>query len=90
MQKYPETQVTIEGHTDSRGSAEYNRNLSQQRADTVAGILKDRFGVPAARVTAIAYGESRPIDTNDTAEGRQRNRRVVGVVEATVETIQSR
>lgn len=46
--------------------------------------------MPAARVTAIAYGESRPIDTNDTAEGRQRNRRVVGVVEATVETIQSR
>jgi len=90
MQKYPETQVTIEGHTDSRGSAEYNRNLSQQRADAIAGILKDRFGVPAARVTAIAYGESRPIDTNDTAEGRQRNRRVVGVVEATVETIQSR
>ena len=59
MQKYPETQVTIEGHTDSRGSAEYNRNLSQQRADTIAGILKDRFGVPAARVTAIRYGESR-------------------------------
>ncbi len=46
MQKYPETQVTIEGHTGSRGSAEYNRNLSQQRADTIAGILKDRFGVP--------------------------------------------
>ena len=46
MQKYPETQVTIEGHTGSRGSAEYNRNLPQQRADTIAGILKDRFGVP--------------------------------------------
>lgn len=46
MQKYPGTQVTIEGQTDSRGSAEYNRNLSQQRADTIAGILKERFGVP--------------------------------------------
>ena len=90
MEKYPQTRVTIEGHTDSRGSAEYNRNLSQQRADTIANILKNRFGVSASRVSAVGYGESRPIDTNDTAEGRQRNRRVVGVVETSVETIRER
>jgi OOP family OmpA-OmpF porin len=85
MQQYPATSVTIEGHTDSRGSAEYNRDLSQRRADTIADLLVNDFGIARSRVKAIGYGETRPIETNDTAEGRQNNRRVVGVVEATVE-----
>ncbi|MEM7364761.1 MAG: OmpA family protein [Pseudomonadota bacterium] len=85
MRQYPETRVTIEGHTDSRGSAEYNRDLSQRRADTIADLLVREFGVDASRVSAVGVGEERPIATNETAEGRQQNRRVVGVVEALAE-----
>ncbi len=88
MREYPQTRVTIEGHTDDRGDAAYNRNLSQRRAQAIADMLVADFGIPASRVSAIGYGESRPVATNDTVEGRQRNRRVVGVVEATVETRQ--
>ena len=90
MVQYPLSQVTIEGHTDSRGSADYNRDLSQRRADTVASILINDFGIAATRVTAIGYGEERPIASNETAMGRQENRRVVGVVSAKVETVQKR
>ena len=87
MQKYPGTQVTIEGHTDSRGSEAYNQNLSERRAKTIADMLINDFGVSASRVKFVGYGEARPIADNNTADGRQRNRRVVGSVEATVETI---
>lgn len=87
MRQYPQTKVTIEGHTDSRGSAEYNKNLSQRRANTIAEMLTSDFNVEADRVSAIGYGEERPVASNDTDEGRQDNRRVVGVVEADVETI---
>ncbi len=89
MQEYPLTKVTIEGHTDSRGAAEYNKSLSQRRANTVAQVLINDFGIAANRVTAIGYGEERPIATNETAAGRQKNRRVVGVVEAIKEKIET-
>ena len=90
MEEYPLTRVRIEGHTDSRGSAEYNRDLSQRRADTIASILVNDFGIDASRVSAVGIGEAQPIADNETAEGRQRNRRVIGVVEATVERIERR
>ncbi len=90
MVRYPLSQVTIEGHTDSRGSADYNKNLSQRRADTVASILINDFGIAASRVTAIGYGEERPIASNETAVGRQENRRVIGVVAAEVEKVQQK
>lgn len=90
MEEYPQTRVTIEGHTDSDGDAVYNRHLSQRRAQAIAEMIIQEFGISRSRVSAIGYGEDRPIATNDTAEGRQRNRRVVGVVEATVEKIESR
>jgi OOP family OmpA-OmpF porin len=87
MAQYPPTKVTIEGHTDSRGTEAYNQNLSQRRADTIANILTRDFNVSADRVSSIAHGETKPIASNDNVEGRQTNRRVVGVVEANVEMI---
>lgn len=90
MRQYPQTKVTIEGHTDSLGSAEYNKNLSQRRANTIANMLTTDFNVDADRVTAVGYGEDRPVASNDTDAGRQENRRVVGVVEADVEKIREK
>jgi OOP family OmpA-OmpF porin len=88
MTQYPQTSVTIEGHSDSRGAEAYNLDLSQQRADTIANILTNDFSIAKDRVKAVGYGESRPVASNDTDVGRQENRRVVGVVEANIETIQ--
>jgi len=68
-------QLSIEGHTDSRGAAEYNKTLSKRRAEAVAQALKDR-GVEARRISVVGRGEEYPVATNDTAAGRQQNRRV--------------
>jgi len=73
--KYPDTYITVEGHTDSTGSTEHNQKLSERRADAVRDQLL-RDGVPASRVTVKGYGESAPIADNSTPEGRQSNRRV--------------
>lgn len=64
------------GHTDSVGSAEANQLLSQNRAQSVASHLVEQAGIPASKITTAAYGEDAPIASNDTAEGRARNRRV--------------
>ena len=71
--------VTVEGHTDSRGKYKYNKQLSQDRADSVMRYLVEQ-GVEAHRLNAIGYGPDRPIDSNDTKNGRARNRRVEFVV----------
>ena len=81
MTKYPNTIVTIEGHTDSRASDSYNQALSQRRVDAVKQVLIAQFSVMPERLTAIGYGESQPRASNDNAAGRQLNRRVVAVVE---------
>lgn len=73
--QYPDNQIIVEGHTDSAGSDAYNQRLSEQRAGNVADYLIDR-GVPARNVVVYGYGESDPKSSNDTAEGRQLNRRV--------------
>jgi len=75
FQKYPNTTISVQGHTDSIGSAAYNQRLSNRRADSVASYLEN-LGVRSARVETIGYGESQPRATNSTAEGRQLNRRV--------------
>lgn len=75
LQRYPDEQVTVEGHTDNIGSDEYNLGLSERRADSVRGYLIDQ-GVAASHITAVGYGKSRPKASNDTPEGRQLNRRV--------------
>lgn len=73
--QYPDNQIIVEGHTDSTGSDAYNKKLSEQRAAGVADYLIDR-GVSASKVIVYGYGESDPKSSNDTAEGRQLNRRV--------------
>lgn len=82
MERHPEVTATIEGHTDSNASDMYNVKLSQRRVDAVKKILIEQYGVSANRLNSIGYGESRPIATNATAEGRQQNRRVVAVFQA--------
>ncbi len=76
IKKYPRLRIELQGHTDSSGSDAYNLKLSQQRAETVREQLVGQ-GVPAAQLVAKGYGETKPIDSNDTAEGRAHNRRVV-------------
>jgi len=73
--KYPETTLLVEGHTDSTGSDVYNQQLSERRARSVQNLLVQR-GVQEFRITPVGYGETRPVATNDTPEGRQMNRRV--------------
>ena len=68
-------QVQVEGHTDSRGGAEFNERISHERAKAVAEHLS-RLGVAPTRLTFVGYGETRPIDSNQTAEGREHNRRI--------------
>jgi outer membrane protein OmpA-like peptidoglycan-associated protein len=77
---YPDRNIVIEGHTDARGSDSTNQALSQQRADAVREYLGQR-GVSAERMRAVGRGESTPIASNDTAEGRANNRRVEVIVE---------
>ena len=76
---HPGLTLQIEGHTDSVGTDEFNRQLSERRADSVRDFLAEQ-GVPASSITARGFGKSQPVATNDTAEGRQRNRRVELVV----------
>jgi outer membrane protein OmpA-like peptidoglycan-associated protein len=73
--KYPDTYVTVEGHTDSTGKPDYNQRLSERRADAVRDLLV-QYGVPASRLSIKGYGESNPVADNSTPEGRQSNRRV--------------
>lgn len=83
MKAFPDTRAEIEGHTDDQGAADYNRSLSQKRADAVRKVLIEKFGVPADRLTSKGYGPDKPIADNATEEGRMKNRRVVATVSAT-------
>jgi outer membrane protein OmpA-like peptidoglycan-associated protein len=76
---HPGLLLQVEGHTDSVGTDELNQKLSEQRASSVRGFLVDQ-GVTASAITAEGFGKTEPVATNDTAEGRQRNRRVEIVV----------
>jgi len=76
LQKYPRLKIELQGHTDSTGSDAYNLKLSQQRAEAVREYLVEH-GVPPAQLVARGYGETMPIASNDNADGRTRNRRVV-------------
>jgi len=76
---HPDLKIEIEGHTDSVGSDDYNQRLSERRAESVRSYLVSQRIAPQT-VTMVGLGESRPVATNDTAAGRQRNRRVELVV----------
>jgi len=75
LQKYEDTNILLEGHTDSDGSDEYNMNLSERRARSVANHL-GQTGVDMRRMSVMWYGESQPVAENTTVEGKQQNRRV--------------
>jgi outer membrane protein OmpA-like peptidoglycan-associated protein len=88
LQKYPDTNIEIQGHTDSKGSVSYNQSLSERRASAVAsylagyGIPQSRMVIAASRLTTIGFGENLPKYTNETAEGQSKNRRVEFLVTA--------
>ncbi|MGR0278956.1 OmpA family protein [Marinomonas dokdonensis] len=80
LRVHPNAKVHIEGHTDNVGDESYNKELSLNRAQSVANVLTSYFKVDPARVTYKGYGEEQPIADNSTAEGRSRNRRVMAEV----------
>lgn len=88
LEKYPDTNIEIQGHTDSKGSVNYNQLLSERRALAVAsylsgyGIKSSRVVIATSRLTTIGFGEKLPKYTNETAEGQSQNRRVEFLVTA--------
>ncbi|MCE3228645.1 MAG: hypothetical protein K0S32_3196 [Bacteroidetes bacterium] len=75
LQKYDDTEILIEGHTDNTGDDKYNQDLSVKRAESVSNTVKIQ-GIKGSRVTTVGYGEAQPIDNNETIDGRAKNRRV--------------
>ena len=75
MKEHPDQGIIVEGHTDSVGEREFNMNLSLRRAQSVKNFLVSN-GARASLISIDGYGYSRPVATNSTAEGRQKNRRV--------------
>ncbi len=82
MAMHAKSTAVIEGHTDSRGSNAYNKKLSQARADAIRNALVANFAIDAARITAMGYGEEKPIADNTSAAGLAKNRRVTAVIAA--------
>ena len=80
LKKFPKSSIVIEGHTDSRGSAENNRRLSEQRANAVKQYLIANMGLSQDVIQAVGYGKSRPIESNEKAKGRAKNRRIDVVI----------
>lgn len=75
LNRYDDTNVVIEGHTDSVGSEQSNQTLSERRAQAVANLLKT-YSVSGTRLSPVGYGETRPVASNETESGRRLNRRV--------------
>jgi len=78
---YPDTDIEVQGHTDSSGADSYNQTLSERRAKAVTSYLVNR-GVASARLNTVGYGETSPKYTNDTDAGRAQNRRVESIITA--------
>jgi outer membrane protein OmpA-like peptidoglycan-associated protein len=75
LKEYPDTDIEIQGHTDSKGTDEYNMTLSEKRAGSVATYLRAK-GIASNRIRTKGYGETAPVASNDTEDGRAQNRRV--------------
>lgn len=80
LRENPDQTITIEGHTDWIGTEEYNQGLSERRANAVKEKLVDEYGIDPGRLDTRGYGESRPVADNETAAGRQQNRRAIAVI----------
>jgi OOP family OmpA-OmpF porin len=78
----PLTRAVIEGHTDNDGSEEYNRSLSQRRAQAIAQLLVREYEIDPIRLTAVGFGESKPLVPNNSVSNMARNRRSVAVIRA--------
>jgi OOP family OmpA-OmpF porin len=85
MKQYPTITIVIGGHTDSIGSSEYNQSLSQRRVNEVMRILISNYGIDAARLSALGYGETHPLVENNTEVNRAKNRRVEAAISVEVE-----
>jgi OOP family OmpA-OmpF porin len=85
MKKYPTTTAIIEGHTDNVGNSEHNMQLSLQRAKNVVNYLAGKYGIERSRLSAKGYGSTRSIAYNNTAEGRQKNRRINAIIDCVIE-----
>ena len=79
LKENPTIKIRVEGHTDSRGSAEENKLLSNNRATTVSDYLQSH-GIAAGRLTHQGFGPEKPLASNDTEEGRAKNRRTEFVI----------
>jgi outer membrane protein OmpA-like peptidoglycan-associated protein len=79
MYSYPNISIQLQGHTDNKGSYEYNLDLSSRRAEAAKKYLLNK-GIASSRLSSVGFGFTRPIDSNDTPEGRQRNRRTEFIV----------
>ena len=80
LKRYPKTSAVIEGHSDSVGLAEQNRQLSQDRAQSVVDYFVKEHQISRSRLTAVGYGESRPLESNRTEEGKRANRRIAAII----------
>jgi OOP family OmpA-OmpF porin len=90
MEQNPDVVIELEGHTDSRGSEQYNLGLSERRANAVRQVMVDRFGISAGRITARGFGESQPVASNETDAGRAQNRRVITVIIQSLQSFERR
>ncbi len=84
MKEFEETNILIVGHTDAKGPEEYNQDLSDRRAESATNYLIER-GMDANRITSVGQGETEPVASNETEEGRQENRRVEVAIYASEE-----
>ena len=77
LERHPDLDITLQGHTDSVGMKKYNQKLSEKRAIQVRNVMINRFGASPDRILALGFGEDRPTEENTSRDGRARNRRVV-------------
>jgi outer membrane protein OmpA-like peptidoglycan-associated protein len=87
LDTYPDTDIEVQGHTDSKGSLAYNQNLSENRAAVVSGYLKEKK-IDYSRITIKGFGETVPKYDNETADGRSQNRRVEFLISANEKMIE--
>jgi OOP family OmpA-OmpF porin len=85
LKRFDQVDVSIDGHSDSVGDKTYNQQLSQRRAQAVVDMLVNTHGIAPSRLKAVGFGDSEPVASNDTAEGRAENRRVMASLEVEFE-----
>lgn len=87
LKEYPDTNIEVQGHTDSKGSDQYNQGLSERRARAVSAYLRNA-GVSDSRLTTKGYGETAPLASNDSDDGRSQNRRVTFLITASKKMVE--